>query len=273
MSITYILSDLLYRSQIEGLLNLLPTMYLATKTPETAVLPALVTACDALEKTGGRVVCCMTSLPTMQVTGRLTLRDQPGDSGGKENTLFTTENQHYKKLAGRMAEAGVGVDFYMGPGTYIDVATIGHVSATTGGETFFYPNFVASRDTPKIIGELTHSLTRENGFQALMKVRCSNGLQVAGSYGNFYQKTFGGDLELGVIDSDKSIAVVFNYDGKLDPKLDAHFQSALLYTTATGERRVRVQNVVAAVTEVGREALRFADQDAVISIIAKEGMH
>lgn len=31
----------------------------------------------------------------------------------------------------------------------------------------------------------------------------------------------------------------FSYDGKLDPKLDAHFQCALLYTTASGERRVR----------------------------------
>jgi protein transport protein SEC24 len=103
-----------------------------------------------------------------------------------------------------------------------------------------------------------------------MKVRCSNGLQVSAYHGNFYHHTFGADLEFGVIDSDKAIGVLFTYDGKLDPKLDAHFQSALLYTTATGERRVRCTNLVASVSEGAIEAMRFVDQDAVVSIIAKE---
>ena len=104
-----------------------------------------------------------------------------------------------------------------------------------------------------------------------MKVRCSNGLQVSSYHGNFVQNSFGADLEFGVIDSDKAIGVVFSYDGKLDAKLDAHFQSALLYTTASGERRVRCCNVVASVSEGGREGMRFVDQDAVVNLIAKEG--
>jgi protein transport protein SEC24 len=57
---------------------------------------------------------------------------------------------------------------------------------------------------------------------------------------------------------------------QLDPKTDAHFQSALLYTTSTGQRRVRCSNVVAQVTENARDSMRFVDQDAVLSIMAKE---
>jgi protein transport protein SEC24 len=101
-------------------------------------------------------------------------------------------------------------------------------------------------------------------------VRCSNGLQVSQYHGNFVQHTFGADVELGVIDADKGIGIMFSYDGKLDPKLDAHFQSALLYTTASGERRVRCHNLVASVAESGGEAMKFVDQDAVVSIMAKE---
>lgn len=190
----------------------------------------------------------------------------------KEKLLFKTEHQVYIKLAQKMVDNGVGMDLFMGPSTYIDVATIGHLSASTGGDIFLYPNFVLSRDESKIVKDVTHLITRESGFQALMKVRCSNGLQVQGYHGNYQQKTFASDLEMGVVDADKSVAVIFSYDGKLDAKLDAHFQSALLYTTAAGERRVRVQNVVAAVTEVGREVIRFADQDAIITVLAKEGM-
>lgn len=103
-----------------------------------------------------------------------------------------------------------------------------------------------------------------------MKVRCSNGLQLSAYHGNFIQHTFGADLEIGVIDADKAIGVTFGYDGKLDAKLDAHFQSALLYTTATGERRVRCCNVVAGVSENARDSMKFIDQDAVYTIIAKE---
>ena len=147
----------------------------------------------------------------------------------------------------------------------------GHVSAQTGGETFFYPNFHAQRDSTKLALEVKHSLTRETGYQALMKVRCSNGLQVAAYHGNFVQHNFNADLEFGVIDADKAVGVMFSYDGKLDAKLDAHFQCALLYTTANGERRVRCTNTVASVSEGAVESMRYIDQDAVVTMIAKEG--
>ena len=144
------------------------------------------------------------------------------------------------------------------------------MSAQTGGEVYYFPNFHSPRDTLKLSQEIKHTVTRETGYQALMKVRCSNGLQVSAYHGNFYHHTFGADLEFGVIDSDKTIGVLFSYDGKLDPKLDAHFQAALLYTTARGQRRVRCVNVVASVSEGAAEAMKFVDQDAVVNIVAKE---
>jgi len=144
------------------------------------------------------------------------------------------------------------------------------VSSTTGGETFYYPNFIAPRDNARLSLEIKHSVTRETGYQALMKVRCSNGLQISAYHGNFIQHTFGADLEIGVIDADKAVGVSFSYDGKLDSKLDAHFQAALLYTTANGERRVRCCNVIAAVSDNPRDSIKNIDQDAVYSMLAKE---
>jgi protein transport protein SEC24 len=150
------------------------------------------------------------------------------------------------------------------------LTNVGHVSAKSGGEVFYYPNFQSPRDTLRLSKELKHTVTRTTGYQALMKVRCSNGLQVSAYHGNFTHHTFGADLEFGVIDADKAIGVMFSYDGKLDPKLDAHFQSALLYTTAEGERRVRCHNLVASVAESGGEAMKFVDQDAIVTLMAKE---
>lgn len=260
------------RPIITALLNQLPAIFSQVKNPEPALLPTLNAALAALEKTGGKIICSLAALPTWG-PGRLFLRDNGKlQSAENDKKLFTTEHPGWKKTAEKMVTSGVGVDFFLAApgGGYLDIATIGHVSASTGGDTFFYPNFVSPRDTSKLSQEIVHSVRRETGFQALMKVRCSNGLQVSSYHGNFIHHTFGADLELGVIDSDKALGVLFSYDGKLDPKLDAHFQSALLYTAASGERRVRCSNVVASVSDVMKECMRYVDQDAVYNLMAKE---
>ncbi|KAI9837750.1 MAG: hypothetical protein M1819_006684 [Sarea resinae] len=260
------------RSVITSLLTHLPTLFSQVKNPEPALLPTLNAALSALSATGGKIVCSLSALPTWG-PGRLFMRDDGKiHNTESERKLFTTEHPGWKKTGAKMIESGVGVDFFLAVsgGGYLDVATVGHVSAITGGETFYYPNFHAPRDTLKLSQEIKHTVTRETGYQALMKVRCSNGLQVLSYHGNFLQHTFGADLEFGVIDADKAIGVMFSYDGKLDPKLDAHFQSALLYTTASGERRVRCINVVASVSEGGMEGMKHVDQDAVVNMISKE---
>ncbi|KAH6694219.1 Sec23/Sec24 family protein [Leptodontidium sp. 2 PMI_412] len=260
------------KSNITSLLSQLPALFSQVKNPEPALLPTLNAALAALEKTGGKIVCSLAALPTWG-PGRLFLRDDGKQHGGDaEKKLLNTEHPGWRKAAEKMVAAGVGADFFMAApgGGYLDIATIGHVSASTGGETFYYPNFVSPRDTEKLSQEIIHTVTRETGYQALMKVRCSNGLQVSAYHGNFIQHTFGGDVEFGVVDSDKAMGVMFSYDGKLDSKLDAHFQSALLYTTASGERRVRCSNVIASVSDNAKDCMKFVDQDAVYTLMAKE---
>lgn len=260
------------RSVIVSLLKALPDMFLVNKNPEPALLPALNASLAALTATGGKVICSLSALPTFG-PGKLHMRDDgKGRDTDAERRLFTTEHPGYKKTANAMVSSGIGVDFFIASpgGGYIDIATIGHMARLTGGEVFFYPNFMAPRDSLKYTNELEHAITRETGFQALMKVRCSNGLQVSSYQGGFLQHSFGADLEIGTIDADKAIAVTFSYDGKLDAKLDAHFQAALLYTSASGQRRVRCINVVAGVCDGAAETMRTVDQDAVVGIIAKE---
>ena len=260
------------KAVITSLLARLPQMFSTIKNPEPALLSTLNAAISALELTGGKVVCSVSTLPTWG-PGRLFMRDDGKHPLGEmDKKLYTTEHPGWRKAAERMTGAGIGVDFFLAApsGGYLDIATIGHVSSTTGGESFYYPNFIAGRDNAKLSLEVKHTVTRDTGYQALVKVRCSNGLQISGYHGNFVQHTQGSDLDIGVIDEDKALGITFSYDGKLDSKLDAHFQSALLYTTAGGQRRVRCSNVIASVSESSRESLKFVDQDAVYAILAKE---
>lgn len=104
-----------------------------------------------------------------------------------------------------------------------------------------------------------------------MRVRCSDGLRVAEHYGNFHQRN-STDLALAAVDANSSITAAFTHDSKLDERLEVGFQVALLYTTASGQRRIRVHNIsLPAVADMHR-VFKHADHDAVISFFVKAGI-
>lgn len=72
------------------------------------------------------------------------------------------------------------------------------------------------------------------------------------------------------MDADKAIAAVIKHEAKLDEKFEAQFQCALLYTSATGERRVRCHNIALSVTSAMGNVFRSADMDATIAVVTKQ---
>ena len=126
--------------------------------------------------------------------------------------------------------------------------TYGYVAEKTGGETYYYPNWSYPRDCLRLEKELSHTLQREQGYAALMKVRCSNGLQVAHYSGNFTQHTFGADLELATITEDSGMCVTFTYDGKVSFRLNP---------IATAEQRRRATKVEASLSSHLSHLLAF----------------
>ena len=109
-------------------------------------------------------------------------------------------------------------------------------------------------------------------------------------------------MELAAVDADKSIYAALDYVSALDnfssltldsisslisPKggssesshqritlskqTQAHLQSALLYTTAAGERRVRVCNLSLPVVSLAGNVYRYGDYEGVVAAFAKIG--
>lgn len=70
-------------------------------------------------------------------------------------------------------------------------------------------------------------------MEAVLRVRCSEGLEVENYLGSCYLRTQT-DVDLPAIDCDKSIMVKIKHDDKLQEGAEAVFQSALLYTSTSG---------------------------------------
>lgn len=236
-----------------------------------AALGAAVRGAQAcLSTIGGQVNVFLSTIPTVG-PGSLKHREDTKLYGtDKEKNLFAPQDGFYRGAAEECVEAGVGFNVFFFPSQYIDVATIGLLPGLTGGELYFHPRFDPVRDGVKLHSQIQRCVLREAGYNVTMRVRCSNGLHVAQHYGNFFQRNTT-DVEMGICDADKAIACLVKHEGRLDEKQEAHFQCAMLYTTATGQRRVRCHNIAVPVTNLLGNVFRYADMDSTVAYYIKEG--
>ena len=259
------------RKVIESLLRDLPANFANTTASEAALGAALRAAQASLAAIGGQLNLFLSTIPTVG-PGKLKHREDTKLYGtDSEKNLFGVQDAFYRQLGEEFALAGVGLNAFFFPSQYIDVATIGHMAAETGGEVFFHPRFDPVRDGARVVAEVQRTILRETAYNVTMRIRCSTGLRVAKHFGNFHQHSLT-DLELGTWDADKALTALIKHDGRLDESHEAYFQCAVLYTTATGERRVRVHTMAVPVTSALGNVFRYADMDSAVSFYAKEAV-
>ncbi|ORY28021.1 putative ER to Golgi transport-related protein [Naematelia encephala] len=258
------------RSQIESLLSLLPNMYEAqSEGGRVAAGSGVKGALAGLAS--GQINLFLSSLPNVG-PGALKSRDDPTTyNTDKERILFASADPFWRNTAEELAECGVGVNTFLFPEQYTDVASIGTLSAITGGETFFHPRFHPVRDRELLHDELKRLFTRETVYNATLRIRCSNGLRVSDHVGNFYQRSLT-DLEFGTMDDGKTFVATLKHETRLDDRQPAFVQVAALYTSSSGERRVRCLNMSFTTTSMIGNIFRFADLDASVCVFHKDAI-
>jgi protein transport protein SEC24 len=91
-------------------------------------------------------------------------------------------------MAIEFSESQVCADLFLTSQNYLDIASLSVVPRTTGGQIYFYHGFQSSVDSAKLYNDLRWNLTRPQGLEAIMRVRCSKGLQLQEYYGNFWKR-------------------------------------------------------------------------------------
>ena len=71
--------------------------------------------------------------------------------------------------------------------SYFNVTKLGPVSRTTGGELHWYPAFKVSKDGDKFYRDLHRTLTRQTGYDGLLRVRTSRGTLLWSKCWNCFQ--------------------------------------------------------------------------------------
>ncbi|KAL9256724.1 transport protein SEC24 C-like protein [Drosera capensis] len=254
------------RQHLELLLENIPTMFQDNIIADSAFGAATKAAFLAMKGTGGKLLFCLPLALVPFLLGRL-----KGELTSllEAHKLLQPADKTLKEMAIEFAEHQVCVDVFITSQSYVDFASISVVPRTTGGQVYYYYPFSAVSDTAKLYNDLRWNVTRPQGFEAVMRVRCSQGLQVQEYSGN-YCKRIPTDVDLPGMDCDKTIMVTLKHDDKLQDGAEYAFQCALLYTTIYGQRRIRVVTLSLSCTSTLHNLFRTADLDTQFTCFLKQ---
>uniref|UniRef100_A0AAR2M2T9 SEC24 homolog C, COPII coat complex component n=1 Tax=Pygocentrus nattereri TaxID=42514 RepID=A0AAR2M2T9_PYGNA len=259
------------RVVIESLLDQIPDMFADTRETETVFGPVIQAGLEALKAAdcAGKLFVFHTSLPIAEAPGKLKNREDKKLVGtDKEKSLFQPQVSFYANLAKECVAQGCCVDLFLFPNQYVDVATLGVVPTSTGGSVYKYTYFQAQSDQERFLNDLRKDIQKKVGFDAVMRVRTSTGIRATDFFGSFYMSNTT-DVELAGLDCDKTVTVEFRHDDKLSEETGALMQCAVLYTSCSGQRRLRIHNMAVNCCAQLADLYRNCETDTIINFFAK----
>uniref|UniRef100_A0A7N8XLY6 SEC24 homolog C, COPII coat complex component n=1 Tax=Mastacembelus armatus TaxID=205130 RepID=A0A7N8XLY6_9TELE len=259
------------RLVIESLLDQIPEMFADTRETETVFGPVIQAGLEALKAAdcAGKLFVFHTSLPIAEAPGKLKNREDKKLIGtDKEKSLFQPQVSFYNTLAKECVAQGCCVDLFLFPNQYVDLATLAVVPVATGGSIYKYTYFQAQSDQERFLNDLRRDVQKPVGFDAVMRVRTSTGIRATDFFGSFFMSNTT-DVELAGLDCDKAITVEFKHDDKLSEETGALMQCAVLYTSCSGQRRLRIHNMAVNCCSQLADLYRNCETDTIINFFSK----
>ena len=260
------------RSVVEKFLDNLPDMF--SKNPvlsQSCLGPALKAAFTVMKQVGGKMSVFQAIMPNLGDGALKPRMNQAFMGTPNEVKLLRPDTTWYKDTAIEFSRQQISVDMFLFPYQYMDLAALGELPKMTAGNLYSYVSFSYEKDGERFEEQLHKTLVSETAFEAVMRIRCTKGMRIPNFYGNFYIR--GTDLmALPNVNSDS----VFGFDLVHDEQNVASnyitIQAALLYTSSTGQRRIRVMTQALPITGLTSELVDSVDTQATCNLLCKQAV-
>ena len=233
--------------------------------------PAIIASTMILENKGGKVQIFFSTIPNNGVGSLKVRNNSQVYNTDKDYYLLNAEDTFYSLVGKKGLKHSISFDLFCCSNNDIDLASIAPISSITGGDIFYYPfyiNFSIAEQGEKLYYDIFRTLTRFQGFQTIFIVRASNGLLIENYYSGFLQM-YSYNMDLPFIDADKTIGFTLKHDGKLKLESYPSIQFAMMYTSPSGETRLRIINYTFTVSDNNNNIYSGVDVESTINLIGK----
>jgi len=266
------------------LLTQLPVMF-ADSTEYDTNMDHIIKSIGILTKVTGAKVFLFESSPMSAKFPHLQVTQKPGVKDRPE--LLKPTVHLFKNYAVELSHMYVSIDQFVisGHNTFKNIATMSDLSRYTNGRFYYYPRFNSQMQGIKLDQEFYTALTVKSAWEAVGRIRVSGGYRQISTLGNYLVKMRTQDLLcLPVCDEQR---VVFYEIEKAKQSMDGpkkkqtytnstdthvFVQTALLYTSPEGERRIRVHNLAMPYTDVATEPYEYSDVNTLAPFLLKKGI-
>jgi protein transport protein SEC24 len=259
------------RHILDSLLTAIPAMFANTSNLDSAMASALQAAFRTISHIGGKLMLFTASAPTLGAV-RTKSREMPTHyNTEREPALRQAGDAFFRSFASECIQYQICVDVFALSAQYCDLFSLALLPRSTGSALHFYPAFNAVRDGAKLTHELTHSLQRFTGWEAVMRMRCSKGLKVSTFHGHLHVRA--NDLVvLPSVSEDSTYVAQLALEDTVITDGCVFVQCALLYTSPSSERRIRVHTIRLPVVATAYELFNYVDAVSTATALAKLGV-
>lgn len=231
----------------------------------------LLAAVDAIKKIGGResthfrqaLLACEKLMKNLGGTIFCFLCNHYAEAGHPKELTLSPLTDFYTNLSEEFCEKIMTFNLFITGMAYLGLGTIGDLCKNTGGEVYYYNDL----NPDCLSNDLWKSLTKHRGWEAGLKLRCSEDWKVLKSYGNFIHKS---DVYIFGDINDQS------YTFELVPKFEIpsnnnfNLQASILYTNSEGIRVIRILNLQLNLSDSLDELILLINTDVLLAFFIKQ---
>lgn len=220
-------------------------------------LNLLLTVKDLFNESSGRLVCFMSTQPSVGI-GII----KKGD--GKPENLYKPKNLLYTKIGLALIEKSVTVDLCVTSDKSVEfeLSTVAEPSQLTGGTVFFYRDFDINSDSEKFYYQLFRNLTVQRSFDIACRLRSSAKIHIL-NYSTPAGIKHTLDFRLPNLKHDDTIVANLRVQDNLAESF-VYFQFVCLHTTPLNQRIIRLINLRLAVASDINSFIKSIDNDSYV---------
>lgn len=182
---------------------------------------------------------------------------------------FKPTTSVFQDLGKEFSQWNISCTQFIRTSQYCNLQSLIDISRYSSGQIFFYPHFNHKLSGEKLRNEVIMAITGLTAWECSLKVRVSHEWTIREKYGNFVEKAHG-LLGIPVYNSPQCFA--FEISPNSFSYQEFYIQTAMLYTSIDGERKLRIHNLKLKTTENLKDIYENANCEALISMLARKAL-